>query len=117
MVFVQTLIILGSQSVLGQFPDLSQSTPIIDHAQISFLRQNCEILLRSIEADILIPDSPEIIISKLYAGRNKDIEFFYASVNLNLFSREILLERLNNTVISEQSRKIIENYIKKGFSK
>lgn len=36
---VKSLIILGSQSVLGQFPALAESFPKSDHSEISFISQ------------------------------------------------------------------------------
>lgn len=173
---VEKIIILGSQTILAQFPDLAELLPEIDSSEISLMVQNREILIRSIEADIMIPDSIEktemvegaigelspfhdtfgyyaqgvdlttsklpegwrnrlveicnentngisgfcleihdLVISKLYAGRKKDIEFFEAAVNLSLLSRETLIERLGKTSMSDKHRGIIENYIKRGF--
>ncbi len=174
---VKTLIILGSQSVLGQFPHIAESLPESDHSKISFISRKRRILCRSVEADIMIPESedkadlidaligelssfhntfgyyaqgvdhttskmPEgwenrlikicnrntngisglcleihdLIISKLYAGRAKDIEFLHAAIFLKLISKNILLERLNKTQLSEEKRKIMEKRIEKGFS-
>lgn len=59
----------------------------------------------------------DLIISKLYAGRKKDQEFFKAAINLNLLSRDILMERLRKTSIAEDRRRVIENFLEKGFSK
>jgi hypothetical protein len=177
IVKVQKIIILGSQAVLAQFPDLSELIEPED-SELSLRVQNREILLRSIEADIVIPDSIEkteivegaigelssfhdtfgyyaqgvdlttsklpggwenrlveicnentngisglcleihdLMISKLYAGRKKDIEFFKAAVNLDLLSRENLMERLHRTSMSDKRRNIIQNYIKRGFER
>lgn len=141
---VKSLIILGSQSVLGQFPNPAESFPESDHSKISFISQKRQILCRSVEVDIMVPESedkaevieavigelssfhdtfgyyaqgvdhttsklPEgwenrlieicnsntkgisglcleihdLIISKLYAAREKDIEFFDAAVSLS----------------------------------
>jgi len=174
---VKSLIILGSQSVLGQFPTLAESFPKSDHSEISFISQKQQILCRSVEADIMVPESEEkadlieaaigelssfhdtygyyaqgvdhttsklpegwedrlteicnrntngisglcleihdLIISKLYAGRKKDIEFFQAAVSLRLISKKILSERLNKTQISGEKREIVKNILKKGFS-
>ena len=138
---VKSLIILGSQSVLGQFPTLAESFPKSDHSEILFISQKQQILCRSVEADIMVPESEEkadlieaaigelssfhdtygyyaqgvdhttsklpevwedrlteicnrntngisglcleihdLIISKLYAGRKKDIEFLILEV-------------------------------------
>jgi len=174
---VKSLIILGSQSVLGQFPTLAESFPKSDHSEISFISQKRQILCRSVEADIMVPESEEkadlieaaigelssfhhtygyyaqgvdhttsklpegwkdrlteicnrntngisglcldvhdLIISKLYAARKKDIQFFQAAVFLRLISKNILSERLKNTQMSEEKREIIKQYIEKGFS-
>lgn len=174
---VKSLIILGSQSVLGQFSTLAESFPKSDHSEISFISQKQQILCRSVEADIMVPESEEkadlieaaigelssfhdtygyyaqgvdhttsklpegwedrlteicnrntngisglcleihdLTISKLYAGRKKDIEFFQAAVSLRLISKEILSERLNKTQMSGEKREIIKNILKKGFS-
>lgn len=175
---VKSLIIMGSQSVLGQFPFLAESLPESDHSQISFINQKRQILCRSAEADIMIPESentadlieavigelssfhniygyyaqgvdhttstlPEgwetrlteirnkntngisglcleihdLIISKLYAGRKKDKEFFQAAVSLRLISEKILSERLDKTQISEERREVIRSRIGKEFSR
>jgi hypothetical protein len=58
----------------------------------------------------------DLIISKLYAGRKKDIDFFHAAVNLNLLSSGTLTERLNVTPMSDERRRIIEKRIEGGFS-
>ena len=61
-------------------------------------------------------DFHDLIISKLYAGREKDIEFFGAAVRLNMISREILKERLNLTHMTDEHRNLIEQRIRRGFS-
>jgi hypothetical protein len=175
---VKKIIILGSQSILAQFPDLPELNVKIIDSDISVIEKNREILVRSIEADIMVPDSYEkteliegvmgelslfhdtfgyyaqgvdrttsklpngwesrlieicnentnyisgmcldvhdLMISKLYAGREKDIEFFMAAVNLDLLSEETLKERLDLTTISYEHRRRIENFIDKGFLK
>lgn len=59
----------------------------------------------------------DLIISKLYAGRAKDFEFFNAAIALGLMSQEILIERLNKTSMSKERRHQLESFLKKGFSK
>jgi len=59
----------------------------------------------------------DVLISKLYAGRPKDIEFFEAAVNIGLLSEKILRERLTQTEVSDELRSIIKNHIKRGFSR
>jgi len=61
-------------------------------------------------------DIHDLIISKLYAARKKNTEFFQAAVFLRLISKDILSERLNKTQMSEEKREIIEQYIEKDFS-
>lgn len=175
---VQRIIIFGSQSILAQFPYFAEPIVENDDKRILFLVNDREILFRSIEADVLIPDSPEktelveaaigelslfhetfgyyaqgvdlntsklptgwedrlleicnentnwikgqclevhdLIISKLYAGRKKDIEFFKAAIHLELVLKETLRERLNQTEISEDRKNLIEKYIEKGYAK
>lgn len=176
---VQDVIILGSQALLGQFPELTE--PVFnksDCEDISAHEMSQHILLRSIEVDVLIPDDEEkadlidgaigelsqfhhtygyyaqgidnttallpegwrerliiicnentnhirghcveihdLVISKLYARRQKDIEFFHAAIKLQLIARNMLLERLDVTPISEEHKTIIRNDIERGFSK
>lgn len=173
---VKKVIIFGSQSILAQFPDLSNLISEPDYSQRSILIQNCEILQGSIEADVMIPDSREktelveavlgelsifhdtfgyyaqgvdlstsklpqgwenrlievcnentkgvsgmcleihdLIVSKLYANRGKDMSFFKAAVNLSLLSKETLFNRLKKVSISDSRKNKIENYIKKEF--
>ena len=175
---VQKVIILGSQAILAQFPNLSEELSESDGSEISLVLQNREILVRSIEADIMIPDSAakteivegaigelssfhnsfgyyaqgvdrttsklpdgwetrlveicnkntngisglcleihDLIISKLYAGRKKDIEFFQAAVNLGLLLRETLTERMNKVSMTADRKHLIEECIKRGFSR
>lgn len=164
---VREIIILGSQSILGQYPELSD---LADDSRW----QN--IMIRSMEADIMIPESEEktelveiligelssfhdtfgyyaqgvdrttsklpegwyerliricnentnniaglcleihdLAISKLYAGREKDVEFFKAAVNLRLVSKETLFQRLERTPISDERRNGIKKQIERYF--
>ena len=163
---------------MAQFPNLSEELSESDGSEISLVLQNREILVRSIEADIMIPDSAakteivegaigelssfhnsfgyyaqgvdrttsklpdgwetrlveicnkntngisglcleihDLIISKLYAGRKKDIEFFQAAVNLGLLLRETLTERMNKVSMTADRKHLIEECIKRGFSR
>ena len=54
---VRKLVIMGSQSILGQFPNLAESIYETAHTDISLLTYSREVLLRSIEVDIMVPDS------------------------------------------------------------
>ncbi|MBW2589835.1 MAG: hypothetical protein JRD71_03805 [Deltaproteobacteria bacterium] len=174
---VEKIIILGSQSILGQFPNFPELISQEDYSEIPLTIQSHEVLFRSIEVDIIIPESEEkteivdaaigelssfhdtfgyyvqgvdystsklpkgwkdrlveicnentndisglcleihdLIISKLYAGRQKDIDFFHAAVKLGLLSIETLTERLNLTPMSDELRLIIEKRMERGFS-
>ena len=173
---VTEIIILGSQSILGQFPELSESSPESTTSEMSFLIENRDILLRSVEADIMVTDSEEktemiegaigelsafhhtfgyyaqgvdetscmlpedwkarlveirnentrgasglclevhdLMISKLYAGRPKDIEFFQAAIHLGILSKETLIQRLEATQLSGEQQKMMRMRIKRGF--
>jgi hypothetical protein len=173
---VQDVIILGSQSILGQFPDLDDPLFRSDCVDDSLREMSQKILLRSIEADVMIPDDEEIadlidgaigelspfhhthgyyaqgvdsttvllpegwekrlilvcndntnnvrgycleihdlVLSKLYAGRQKDLDFFHAAIHLQLITKEILLERLVMSPISNKHKDIMKGYIKRGF--
>jgi hypothetical protein len=56
---VRKIIILGSQSILGQFPNFPESVSGADYTEIPLTSQSKEVLLRSIEVDIIIPGSEE----------------------------------------------------------
>jgi len=175
---VERVIIFVSQAILAQFSDLPEQFTDDDNSGISILLEDHKILFRSVEADVIIPDSIEktelvegaigelssfhdtfgyyaqgvdfntsklpegwenrlveicnentngvsglcleihdLIISKLYAGRKKDIEFFESAVNLGLLSQETLLKRLGKTLIPDKRRSVIKKYIKIGFLK
>ena len=170
------MIILGSQAILGQFPDLGDPLFKSGRVDISLKKMSQKIILRSIEVDVLIPDDEEkadiidgaigelspfhhtygyyaqgvdsttamlprgwknrlilvcnentnnirghcveiydLLISKLYAGRQKDIEFFHAAIHLQIITKEILLERLHMTPISDVHKERIQHAIEGGF--
>lgn len=173
---VQEVIILGSQAILGQFPELASPFFKRESVDGSPSRQAQKLLLRSMEADVLIPDDEkkadlidgiigelssfhhthgyyaqgvdrstallpngwetrlftvcnentnnvrghcleihDLMISKLYAGRQKDIEFFHAAIHLQLVKKQILLERLDISPLSGKQKEIIKSYIERGF--
>jgi hypothetical protein len=58
----------------------------------------------------------DLLVSKLYAGRTKDIEFFHAAVAIGLVSHKVLLERLGKTPLDVKSKERIAASIQKGFS-
>lgn len=174
---VNELIILGSQSILGQFPDVSESLSESNASDMSVQIEQRGILIRSIEADIMVEDANEkaemiegaigelssfhntfgyyaqavdastsvlpdgwrsrltricndnthgiaglcidahdLVISKLYAGREKDRAFFNACVALKMISKETLSERLIITEMSDRRRRTIAGLIDRGFS-
>ncbi len=57
----------------------------------------------------------DLMISKLYVGRQKDIDFFHAAIQLQLITKEQLVERLNNSPLSDQQRDMIDKAIERGF--
>ncbi|MDZ7336825.1 MAG: hypothetical protein ONB32_16870 [candidate division KSB1 bacterium] len=172
---VDRVIILGSQAILAQYPELSEKS---ESDKVLLSVEDREILFRSVETDIMIPDSVEktelveaaigefsmfhdtfgyyaqgvdlttsklpsgwedrlvvicnentngvaglcleihdLIISKLYAGRPKDFEYFKSAIRLGLLSKETLTERLKQTTMPDERRIQIESYIKRAFSK
>ena len=58
----------------------------------------------------------DLIISKLHAGRPKDLDFFLAASQLHLIRKDILSERLTRTPLSDEQRKKIRITIEQGFS-
>ena len=159
---VQEIIILGSQSILGQFPDLGEEQLNNgNNVRIGFTSIDYN-PCKSAEADIMVPkdekladeiegaigefslfhethgyyaqavDSTtsklprnwqnrliaisnkntngikglclevhDLIISKLFASREKDIEFFKSVIVLNLITKGTLIERLQETSIEK----------------
>ena len=57
----------------------------------------------------------DLIVSKLYAAREKDIDFFHAAVSLRLVSKDPLLKRLADTCIPIEVKESILKRIEKGF--
>ncbi len=175
---VKELIILGSQSILGQFPDIPESLSGSSASEMPVIIEQRDILYRSIEADIMVEGSDEksemiegaigelssfhntfgyyaqavdastsllpngwkerlvkvcnenthgitglcleihdLMISKLYADREKDLVFFDATVSLGVISKETQLDRLNMTEMSDSKRRKIADLINRGFSK
>lgn len=173
----QTVIILGSQAILGQFPELDAPLAQLDDDYKTLREQSRQLLLRSNEADVLIPeveDSSDMIdgaigefslfhhtygyyaqgvdsttallpqgwenrlvlvcnentdyvrgycleahdltLSKLAAGREKDLEFFQAACELRIIEESTLLERLLLMPIAESHKEMIRIKITKGFT-
>jgi hypothetical protein len=61
-------------------------------------------------------DPNDLILSKLGAGRPKDLGFARAAASLGLIRRRILLERLEHVECSDQMRKLITDRIIATFS-
>jgi hypothetical protein len=61
-------------------------------------------------------DPNDLVLSKLGAGRPKDISFARAAANLRLVRRRILLDRLEHVQCSDQMRKLITDRITAAFS-
>jgi hypothetical protein len=169
---VQNLIILGSQSILGQFPTIPAT--LLKANPIDIWVPN--LLYRSMEADLIIPNDPaktelveaclgelspfhetygyyvqgvdyqtatlpkgwqerfvnlcnsnthwvtghcleihDLILSKLVAGREKDLEFFHACAILKLINQNTLLERLKLIDLASPLHEIVERRIYRGF--
>jgi len=62
-------------------------------------------------------DKHDLILSKLYANREKDIEFFKAMMSLSLLTKKTLLKGLNTMPIGETDKDRIKNIILKEFKK
>ena len=173
---VKEMTIFGSQSILGQHPDLEN---IVKSKNIiaSPKRPDIKTLARSMEADIYIQneeladrvegsigelspfhnehgyyfdaldettsklpngwedrchkicnkntnyvtgwciDKHDLVLSKLNANREKDIEFFKAMMSLSLLRKKTLLKGLNTMPINEVNKNRIKNIILKEFKK
>jgi len=169
---VKNLIILGSQSILGQFPVVPQT--LLETKSIDVLIP--KLLYRSMEVDLLVPNDlaktelleaclgelslfhetygyyvqgvdyqtatlpagwqgrfidlcnsnthwitghcleiHDLILSKLVAGREKDLEFFHACAILQLVDQNTLFERLKLIDLASPLREIVEGRIYRGF--
>lgn len=60
-------------------------------------------------------DLHDLVISKLVAGRDKDIAFFRALVRMHEIELVTLRERLAQTSVSAAKRRIVESYFEVGF--
>ncbi len=177
---VKEIIILGSQSILGQFPLIGEKgldEGLKAQIDVSLSKTNpYKILSLSVEADIMVPENEsladiiegtigelshfhdtfgyyaqavdsttsklpkrwmerlipivnentngikglcleihDLMISKLFASRKKDFEFFQAAVNLNLVDKNTLKERLAEAMFEKIDFDRIENLINRGF--
>lgn len=177
---VKEIIILGSQSILGQFPFIGEKgidsslKAQIDVASNKF--NPYRVLSVSVEADIMVPENEELadiiegtigelshfhdtfgyyaqavdsttaklpekwmdrlvpivnentngikglcleihdlMISKLFASREKDIEFFQAAVKLKIVDKDVLIERLDETMFEKSDIDRIKGLIHREF--
>jgi hypothetical protein len=53
-------------------------------------------------------ETHDLVLSKLGAGREKDIEFAKSAAALGLLQREVLLRRLRDVACSDEHRQLIE---------
>jgi len=61
-------------------------------------------------------DPNDVVLSKLGAGRPKDLRFASAAASLDLIRRRILLDRLEHVDCSDQMRKLITDRITATFA-
>jgi hypothetical protein len=61
-------------------------------------------------------DPNDLVLSKLGAGRPKDLRFARAAANLSLIRRRLLLDRLEHVECSDQMRRLITDRITATFS-
>lgn len=61
-------------------------------------------------------DPADLVLSKLGAGRPKDLEFARAAAKLGLSDAKVLRDRLANVQCSEQLRRLMTDRIKATFS-
>ena len=100
------IVVIGSQAVLGQFPDAPAD------------------LRKSMEADVWPKNHPErwelvdgsIVISKYVAGREKDMEFVRTVIANGMVDEETLRAHLAGTVVDEETRERIAAFIGRDFS-
>jgi hypothetical protein len=173
---VKEIIILGSQSILGQFPSLGEENfNNGNNVKIGFTPVEFN-PCKSAEADIMVPENEELadeiegaigefslfhethgyyaqavdsttsklprkwkerlvtisnertngvkglclevhdlIISKLFASREKDIEFFKSLIALKLIEKKILIERLDESPFERFDHNRISNLINRYF--
>ncbi|MGH7178986.1 MAG: DUF6036 family nucleotidyltransferase [Tepidisphaeraceae bacterium] len=48
----------------------------------------------------------DLAVSKLIAGREKDVEYVASLVNRNMIDAEIIRQRLNNTVVDDTRKRL-----------
>lgn len=173
---VKEIIILGSQSILGQFPSLGEENfDNENNVKIGFQTLDFN-PCKSAEADIMVPENEkladeiegaigefsqfhethgyyaqavdsttsklprkwkerlitisnkntsgikgmclevhDLIISKLFASRDKDIEFFKSLIALKLIKKNILFERLEESRFEKSDYDRISNLINRYF--
>ncbi len=97
------LIVVGSQAVLGQFPDAPPA------------------LLSSNEADVTrgatgwCLEIHDLVVSKLAAGREKDLDFAREAARNRLVDETTLTKRLSLTDLPSELRPIVEGRVARLF--
>jgi len=103
--------VLGAGSMFddthGVHPDgVSRSTPVLPDGWEDRLVELCNINTNGVRGLCLEPH--DLVIAKLVAGREKDIEFADAAVRLGLVNRDVLKLRLSVTSVGDELRKSLE---------
>ena len=155
----QEIVIIGSQSVLGQYPEAPvtlltsmeadvfplnrpDKSDLIDgsigegsrfHEQFGYYAQGVSestaTLPRGWRSRLIAVNNPntcgitglclevhDLAISKYVAGREKDLEFTQSLAAHGLTKRATLLERLNDTRVSDSLKALIEQRIQRHFA-
>lgn len=153
------IVIIGSQSVLGQYPhapvalltsmeadvfplNRPDRSDLIDgslgegskfHERFGYYAQGVSegtaTLPRGWRSRLIAVNNPntrgvtglcleahDLAISKYVAGREKDLEFTRSLAAHGLTKRHTLLDRLSDTIVSDQLRALIEQRIQRHFS-
>ena len=86
----------------------------VEYAPIDWRSRTIDIKVGGIVGRCM--DPTDLILSKLGAGRPKDLEFARAAAKLGLSDAKILLDRLVHVQCSEQLRRLMTDRIKASFS-
>lgn len=135
----QDLVVIGSQAILGGFPNAPSELLISNEADL-FPREHAErseLIDGSIgegspfEHDRLIPVTGEntrfvrgwclevhdLAIAKYAAGREKDLDFTKALARHGMIQQELLEERLAGTPVDRAVRSLISARIRRDFAR
>ncbi len=94
------IVVIGSQSILGQFPDAPAS------------------LRASVEADVFPKNRPEradLMIAKAIAGRERDHEFVREVIRHGLVDCATVLERIERVPVDQPTRDRVRTALKTMF--